>query len=86
MTALSGWRADMLLEQRSFSSDADGFYEIPRIKPGKTLLKADREGYSTFYRRDLVLQPDQALENYTIMLVKGEPMTINAKSSNRSGA
>ena len=46
-----------------------------KIKPGKTLLKVECEGYSTYYRRDLVFQPDQVLENYSITVVKGEPIS-----------
>ena len=72
---LQGFRADMLLEQRFVSSAADGWFEIDKIKPGRTLLKVERDGYVAFYRRDLSLQPDQVMENYVVTLTKGETIS-----------
>ena len=72
---LSAWRVDRMLDSASFSSDTEGFYEVTKIRPGKTLLKVECAGYSTFYRRDLVLQPDQVLENYSITVIKGETIS-----------
>jgi len=72
---LSGFRADALLEQRFSSSAADGSYEIDKVKSGRTLLKVERDGYVTYYRRDLNVQPDQVMENHVITLTKGETIS-----------
>ncbi len=72
---LAGFRADVLLEQRFVSSGVDGWFEIDKIKPGRTLLKVEREGYVVHYRRDLTIQPDQVLENHVVTLTKGETIS-----------
>lgn len=72
---LAGWRADALLEQRVVGSDADGFFEIPRIRPGRTLVKADKEGYVTYYRRDMTVRPDEVQENVVVTLSRGETIS-----------
>ena len=73
--ALSGWRADRILEQRVFSSDGEGLFEITKIKPGRVLLRADRDGYVTSYRRDLRLSADQVQESHVVTLTKGETIS-----------
>jgi protocatechuate 3,4-dioxygenase beta subunit len=72
---LSGWRADALLESRTLASDDEGWYEVGRVRPGKVLLKVEHPGHVTWYRRDLVVQADQVMENLTITMVKGETIS-----------
>ncbi len=72
---LSGWRADGLLEGRVIGSDAEGWFEIPRVKPGKVMVKGEQTGFITFYRRDLVVAPDQVIENYVVSLTRGETIS-----------
>ena len=72
---LQGFRADMLLEQRFVSSGTDGWFEIDKIKAGRTLLKVERDGYVAYYRRDMTVQPDQVMDNYVVTLSKGETIS-----------
>jgi hypothetical protein len=73
--SLSGWRADRLLDQRVFSADDAGAFEITKIKPGRLLLKAERDGYVTFYRRDVKLSSDEVRENHVVTMTKGETIS-----------
>ncbi len=72
---LPGFRADSLLEQRLVTSDAEGWFQVTKVRPGQTLLKVEHEGYVTSYRRDLVVQPDATLDNHMVTLVKGETIS-----------
>jgi protocatechuate 3,4-dioxygenase beta subunit len=70
---LQSFRADALLDPRATAvSDADGRFEVGRLRPGPTLLKVEREGFVTFYRRDLHVEPDAAIEGYVVTLSRGE--------------
>ncbi len=75
LATLSGFRADRYLEGRVVSSDRDGWYEVTKIPSGRTLVKVEADGYVTYYRHDLTVQPDQLLENHMITLVKGETIS-----------
>ncbi len=75
MKDLSGFRADALLEPRFVSSANDGTFEIVKVKPGRTLLKVEHEGYVVYYRRDLSIQPDQVMDNYVVTMTKGETIS-----------
>jgi protocatechuate 3,4-dioxygenase beta subunit len=75
MRDLSGWRADSLLEPRIVLSDDAGTFEIGRVRAGRTLLKAEKEGYVTWNRRDLTVAADQVLDSYVISLSKGEAIS-----------
>jgi hypothetical protein len=72
---LQGWRADALLDSRTVTSDEKGWFEVPRVPAGQTLLKAEKDGYVTYYRRDVVVPADGVLENYVVTLVKGETVS-----------
>lgn len=72
---LSSWRADALLEPRVLFTDAEGRFEIPRVPPGRTLLKVEREGFAVFYRRDVLVRADEVLGNQTIALKRGETIS-----------
>lgn len=75
LATLSGFRADRFLDARVQSSDRDGWYEITKIPAGRTLVKVEADGYVTYYRHDLTVQPDQQLDNHMITLVKGESIS-----------
>jgi uncharacterized GH25 family protein len=72
---LSAWMADRLLEGRIVFTDEKGQFEITRVRPGRTLVKAEKEGYVTSYRRDLSVAADQILENHVVSLSKGESIS-----------
>jgi hypothetical protein len=57
-----------------FSGD-DGRFEINRVPPGRTLLKVEKEGYTVFYRRDLLVRADDVLDNQVVTLTKGETIS-----------
>ncbi len=75
LATLQGFRADRYLDARVQSSDRDGWYEVTKIPAGRTLVKVEADGYVTYYRHDLMVQPDQLLENHMITLVKGETIS-----------
>jgi protocatechuate 3,4-dioxygenase beta subunit len=69
---LSGWNVDRMLDPRSFSSDDEGRFTIPNIRPGRIVIKVEHPDYVTFYKRNVVLASDQRLENHQILLSRGE--------------
>jgi len=69
---LSGWRADALLEPRAVTTDGEGAFELARVRPGRTLLKVEREGYATLYRRDVVVRADEVVPHLSLTLVRAE--------------
>ncbi len=72
---LNAWRADAMLEPRVIFSGDDGRFEITRIAPGRTLLKVEKDGYTVFYRRDLLIRADDVLDNQVVTLTKGETIS-----------
>ena len=72
---LNAFMTDALLEPRVVFTDEGGLFEIPRIQAGRTLLKAEKDGYAVTYRRDLDLQPDEVRDNHVVTLVKGQSIS-----------
>lgn len=72
---LNAWRADAMLEPRVVFSGDDGRFEINRVPPGRTLLKVEKDGYTVFYRRDLLVRADDVLDNQVVTLTKGETLS-----------
>lgn len=73
--ALNAWRAEAMLEPRVLYSADDGTFEIPRVPAGRTLLKAEKEGYAVTFRRDVTVRADEVTDNQTVTLVKGETIS-----------
>jgi hypothetical protein len=73
--SLNAWRADAMLEPRVVFSGDDGRFEINRVPPGRTLLKVEKDGYTVFYRRDLLVRADDVLDNQVVTLTKGETLS-----------
>jgi len=73
--SLNAWRADAMLEPRVIFSGDDGRFEIARIAPGRTLLKVEKDGYTVFYRRDVMIRADDVLDNQVVTLTKGETIS-----------
>jgi protocatechuate 3,4-dioxygenase beta subunit len=72
---LSAFQTDRLLDQRVLFSDNDGWFEIPRLQPGRTLVKVEKEGYTTSYRRDLSIGADEVRDNHMVTLIKGQTIS-----------
>jgi protocatechuate 3,4-dioxygenase beta subunit len=72
---LSGWAADRLLEPRIVFTDERGAFEVVRVRPGRTLLKVEKGGFVTSYRRDLSVAADQVLEGHVVALTRGESIS-----------
>lgn len=49
------FRADRLLTARVVRTDGDGGFQLDHLPPGRVLLKVEKEGYASFYRKDVVL-------------------------------
>ncbi|MHC5010904.1 MAG: carboxypeptidase regulatory-like domain-containing protein [Planctomycetota bacterium] len=71
---LNAWEVDRRLDPRPFLTDEDGRFFADTLEPGITVVKVEREGYVTFYKRNVVIRADEAIENYTVALTKGEVM------------
>lgn len=69
---LSGWQMDRNLDPRSFSTDENGQFLVPNIRPGRILLKVEHPDYVVSYKRSLTLASDQVLENHQVLLQRGE--------------
>src|SRR5438105_15884661 len=46
---------------RSATTDAQGYYVIPSLRPGAYTLNVDVQGFSPYSRKGIVLQADQSL-------------------------
>jgi len=51
----NSFEADEHLGPRVLRTDADGHFEVTGLPPGKLLLKVEKQGFSAWYRRDLVI-------------------------------
>ncbi|MFM8386286.1 MAG: carboxypeptidase regulatory-like domain-containing protein [Planctomycetia bacterium] len=69
---LSGWQMDRNLDPRSFTTDENGQFMIPNVRPGRILLKVEHPDYVVSYKRSLTLASDQVLENHQVLLQRGE--------------
>ncbi|MFV1958305.1 MAG: carboxypeptidase-like regulatory domain-containing protein, partial [Planctomycetota bacterium] len=78
---LNAWEVDRYLDPRVYFTDADGKFLVTGIPPGITLVKAEKDGYVTFYKRDVVIESDQTRENYTITLDRGDVMEGTVKGT-----
>ena len=47
-------------------TDEDGKFRAENLRPGITVVKAEREGYVTFYKRNVVIRADETIDGYTV--------------------
>lgn len=72
---ISSWRADRALDPRVFTTDEEGRFLATNLKPGRQLVKASKDDYITFYKRNVTVRPGETYDNYTIALSAGETVT-----------
>jgi protocatechuate 3,4-dioxygenase beta subunit len=71
---LSAWEVDRYLEPRVHFTDEDGKFRAENLRPGITVVKAEREGYVTFYKRNVVMRADETIDGYTVAMTRGDVM------------
>ncbi len=74
--ARDAFRADQYLTARVVRTDAMGGFTLDRLPAGRLLLKAEREGYADYYRRDLMVlaegpRPDVIVELTPSATIRG---------------
>ncbi len=72
----SSFEADEHLGSRVVRTDDDGGFALTALPPGKLLLKVEKQGFSAWYRRDLMigeegLQPALTIELEATLTVSG---------------
>lgn len=78
---LSAWEVDRYLEPRVWFTDAEGRFLATSLRPGTAVVKAEREGYVTFYKRGLRIQADDTVSGYMVALQKGDVMEGTVQSA-----
>jgi len=71
---LNAWEVDRWLDPRIHFTDDDGRFRADSLRPGITVVKAQREGYVTFYKRNVVIRTDETIDGYTVSMTKGDVM------------
>ncbi len=79
---LNAWEVDRYLEPNVYFTDADGKFVAEDIPPGLALVKVEKEGYVTFYKRNVTVRPDETIENYTVSMTKGDIMEGIVRGAN----
>jgi len=69
---LSSWEARRALGSTSYTTDEKGAFFAPNLKPGRAIVRAGKDGYITFFKRNATVRPGETIENYTIALSRGE--------------
>ncbi len=71
---ISSWEARRALGSKAYVTDEDGSFFAPNLKPGRALVRATKDGYMTFYKRNATVKPAETIESYIIALSKGETL------------
>ncbi len=69
---LNGWEARMALGGEVYTTDEEGRFFAPNLKPGRQLVRAAKDGYISHFKRNVVIEAGQNVENYDVGLTKGE--------------
>ncbi len=64
----NSFEADEHLGPRVLRSDDDGRFEVTGLPPGKLLLKVEKQGFSAWYRRDLIIGEEGRQASITVEL------------------
>ena len=69
---MNGWEARRALGSEVYTTDEEGRFFAPNLKPGRQLVRASKDGFVTHFKRNITIQDGQAFENYTVALSRGE--------------
>lgn len=69
---LNGWEARRALGSEVYTTDEEGRFFAPNLKPGRQLVRASKDGFVTHFKRNISIRDGQAFENYTVALSRGE--------------
>jgi len=69
---LSSWRARSALDPEVYITDEAGRFLATNLKAGPALVRASKDGYVTYFKRNLTIKPGEVVENYSVPLSKGE--------------
>ena len=79
---LNAWEVDRYLEPNVYFTDEEGRFVADNVPPGLALVKVEKEGYVTFYKRNLTIRPDETVENYTVSMTQGDVMQGVVRGAN----
>lgn len=71
-TRMNGWEARRALGSEVYTTDEEGRFFAPNLKPGRQLVRASKDGFVTHFKRNITIEDGQAFENYTVALSRGE--------------
>ena len=69
---LNSWEARGALDPEVYTTDEDGRFFAPNLKPGRQLVRAAKDGYITWFKRNVTIQAGETFDNYTVALSRGE--------------
>ena len=69
---LNGWEARRALGSEVYTTDEEGRFFAPNLKPGRQLVRASKDGFVTHFKRNITIRDGEAFENYTVALSRGE--------------
>jgi protocatechuate 3,4-dioxygenase beta subunit len=69
---LAAWEIDRHLDPRVLFTDADGKFLATKVRPGRAIVRVEKEGFVTFYKRDVEVRAEETVANYVATLSRGE--------------
>jgi uncharacterized GH25 family protein len=69
---LNAWEARSALGPQVYTTDEEGRFFASNLEPGLQVVRAAKDGYITWFKRDVTLGAGETHENYTIALSRGE--------------
>jgi protocatechuate 3,4-dioxygenase beta subunit len=69
---LSAWQARRALGATIYSTDEQGRFLATNLQPGRQLVRVSKDGYVTWFKRDVVIETGATHDNYTVALSRGE--------------
>ncbi len=79
---MNAWEVDRYLEPGVYFSDENGRFLATNIPPGIGLVKAELEGYVTYYKRGVMIRSDETTSDYLVAMTKGDVLRGIVKSAN----
>jgi protocatechuate 3,4-dioxygenase beta subunit len=69
---LSSWQASAALGSEVYMTDESGRFLATNLEPGPGIVRASKEGYVTFFKRNFSITPGETYDGYSIALSQGE--------------
>ena len=79
---LSSWEVDRVLDPNPLVTGEDGGFKATNLESGIVVVKAQKDGFVTYYKRNVRLTTGQAFDNYRIDMSRGETVTGTVRGAN----